>query len=653
MKASERIFGYSLLFAAIALALLSSCSMAAKLTVNNTLWEMDQKNGNTTAQVYEISDGEGREDALHYIERGRDKFHPGQELIDAAKADDSKLKERLKGGFVLFTTLNEESKLFKAATQPLNIQIEKNTLHWGDLTVPITEDLRIMLVGKNPYGDGYCVVFAAGSNRLLVGINSIWASCDRSYGIYQGEKLLKQGDYRKNFAAYRDRIPQAEAVADVNQFFSTLQRVHPDLLAKVDVKAYSKLKQQTLDDIAKNLDSEGKINVQELAYSLYYAAAFFKDGHTSLHWYLRPDESSASGKRFPPFLLGYDNGRFVVTVSSNKNIDGLEVLSINGKPVMEFLSPILDRCSGETLAFKADRFNNQQPFWYCLSNLCGSAQSLALELRDAKGKMSEQVVETVSLADFQKINSEMPASKLLELRRQGAQVHFLDSDRIAYFVYPAFKFSEDEKKKVGDVFKQIKVKSSQDLIIDLRGNSGGNSSMGDFIFSYLYDGKFTGFSKIRVKWSRDVLSTVAKDWGIPADYENLLVTNTGKEESVPKPNAFFSGRAFLLTDNGTFSSAADFTAMFRDYNVGRILGYETGGLPNCFGDVYSFELDNSAIPCGVSWKQFFGPKPRPGDDEHGVIPDVAMNDKLLKTYQKEEDPVLAFTLDHIKKARGK
>lgn len=464
------------------------------------------------------------------------------------------------------------------------------------------------------------------------------------------------------------RLSQAEAVEDTQQFFSTLQRVHPDLLAKVKVEDYIKLKQQTLDGIAEKLDEDGRIHVNDLAYLLCYAAAFFKDGHTTVVWWrIKPDRSNT---RFPSFLLGYDNGRFVVTTSSHYSIQGLEVVSIDGKPVREFLRPILDRISGETLAGKSHLFARKQAFWYSFSDLYGSAESLTLVLRDGEGKESEHKVGFYRLPE----TLLAWATQLQELRRQGTQVHFLDSDRIAWFIYPGFRNNEDEKKKIENIFQEIKARGSQDLIIDLRDNGGGSSEMGDRIFSYLHEGKLIQVSKTRIKVSSEILSPAyAKtlERFVKADEarkysaylqrkyagrEGMIVDLHGEEEDeedepLRRPNAFFSGGVFLLVDNGSFSSASMFAAAFRDYSVGTILGYETGGVPSHFGEMYPFELENSGILCGVSYKQFLNPKPRPGDDEHGVIPDVPMSDKLLRAYQKEDDPVLAFTLDHIKKTR--
>jgi hypothetical protein len=43
----------------------------------------------------------------------------------------------------------------------------------------------------------------------------------------------------------------------------------------------------------------------------------------------------------------------------------------------------------------------------------------------------------------------------------------------------------------------------------------------------------------------------------------------------------------------------------------------------------SFELKHSGIASGVSRTHFNAPRPRPGDDEHGVLPDVAATDLAL------------------------
>ena len=110
----------------------------------------------------------------------------------------------------------------------------------------------------------------------------------------------------------------------------------------------------------------------------------------------------------------------------------------------------------------------------------------------------------------------------------------------------------------------------------------------------------------------------------------------------------FQGNLFLLTSGRTFSSAADFTAVIKDYQFGTIIGEETGGLRQCFGDVLSFTMPGTGINFGVSFKYFYAPVPEIGDDRHGTVPDIELDNDILADYSHENDPALAFALDYIK-----
>lgn len=148
-----------------------------------------------TAQclVYDLPDDEAHADALDYVKKIHDTFFGKAEMLDVAKLNDAALRE--KGDFVLYTTIG--SKVFNAATQPLNIKIEGGILTWNGVSAPVSE-LRIILVGMNPCGPGKCVIYAAGSNKLLSGINHCFhGSC--SYHIFQGDKLLREGYYNESF----------------------------------------------------------------------------------------------------------------------------------------------------------------------------------------------------------------------------------------------------------------------------------------------------------------------------------------------------------------------------------------------------------------------------------------------------------------------
>ena len=110
----------------------------------------------------------------------------------------------------------------------------------------------------------------------------------------------------------------------------------------------------------------------------------------------------------------------------------------------------------------------------------------------------------------------------------------------------------------------------------------------------------------------------------------------------------FEGRLFLLTGPNTFSSAVLGAAIVKDNRLGTIIGEETGGLRECFGDQRSFLLPNSGLRFGVSYKRFYAPVPRAGDDRSGVVPDVQVSEDVLSPYLGADDPVLAFALAYVK-----
>jgi C-terminal processing protease CtpA/Prc len=239
----------------------------------------------------------------------------------------------------------------------------------------------------------------------------------------------------------------------------------------------------------------------------------------------------------------------------------------------------------------------------------------------------------------------------------------LADGKVARLVYPAFQSNDAEKKAIDEAFQTILTSGAQELIIDIRGNGGGRSEMGDRIFGYLRQNVDQGTTRARV--SRELFADWSKEMNLPPGTEAMVAPLMGTivssedpiakafESMQPKPPARaqrFSGRLWLLVDNGTFSAACMFTGAFRDYSMGKIIGYETGEPAIGYGNFLQFSLKNSNIPYVVSSIQFFPPKPRPGDEEHGIVPDIVVNEKLLAPFAKESDPMLAFALSRIRES---
>jgi hypothetical protein len=588
-----------------------------------------------------------------FTARLRDSLHqnlPQAELFDAADPD---LRSKITGPFLLLTMLDPASRLLALAANPLPLKLEGGLLHWDGFSGRARE-LRIRFVGKNPFAAGTIAVFAFGAPEMMQGS----AGGNYSYAIENASGILRKGTYDTDFApTHAGGLSYADALADARELFTTIERVHVDLFARTTENDYRRIKEQTLAALA---GKDGQASMEQFFSLLGYAVASIRDGHTNLFWSVRPIDEVNADRKFPPFLLDSENGRFFVYSAKDKSLVGAELLAINGTPAADFLRPVLNRISGETLAWRAAQFAGEQTFWLWLTNLFGAPGCCKLKIG---GTGNELAVEPIGFREFMQLERRPPRVT------HGPEVRFFDSGRIAHFIYPAFLQTNAEKKRIEDIFRDIRAEKSEHLIIDLRANGGGDSRMGDYIFRYISSQPVDQESHMRARISQEAIDDWKKNGGkIPPMAEPLIATLLGKtldtaeeplksiyrlftsqEQPDPAPEAPFRGKLWLLIDNQTFSSANMFTAAFRDYKLGKILGYESGEPAIACGNPFSFKLPHSGLGYRVSGLEFFPNQPQPGDDVHGILPDIAFDRTLLAPYREQADPGLAFTLDVIRK----
>jgi hypothetical protein len=586
----------------------------------------------------------------------KQKF-PKAEVIDGAATAENELRGKLTKTFALITLLDANAHLLPLVAQPVPLKLEGANLRWGDYTAPL-KDLHVDFVGRNPYGVGYSIVIAAGSFNAISGGDE----GNYSYANRNADGILRCGTYDEEFTPTpRGRLTLADARADEREFFATLERIHASLYARITEQDYRRMKEETLAAVDARAGADGRVSIEDLAYLLRYSAAFIRDAHTEVLNAARPNQEPLDHSQFLPFRFEFENGRYYITGAKDASLVGMELTAVNGAPTVEFFRPALDRIAGEIMTWRGSRLAGSQQFWLWFTNVVGkTAGCCRLALRDAGGAEVSRTVEPINLAEYGRIQvtaaRKMPA-------HNGTQLHFLDGGKVAQFIYPAFQASPGEMKKIDDVFRQIRESKSEDVIVDLRGNGGGEILMGGLIYSYLTPVEVKQFQGGRMKISPEAMQDILGRIFLQRAGEVLTVTDTNAfarelagafalmNAQMPKRDPF-RGRVWLLVDHRTFSAANIFTVAFQEYKVGKVLGYETGQPANICGDpVISFTLKHSGIPYRVSASEGFFTRPTPGAAEHGVLPDVTFDRKLLAPFRGEADPELALTLDYIRKHR--
>ncbi|MCG8700542.1 MAG: S41 family peptidase [Bacteroidales bacterium] len=208
------------------------------------------------------------------------------------------------------------------------------------------------------------------------------------------------------------------------------------------------------------------------------------------------------------------------------------------------------------------------------------------------------------------------------------------------------------KNRVHKIFQQIQHDSISNLIIDLRDNPGGNSELAEVLISYIYDKPYKSNSQILIKRSEQYHSYLKgyfSWWFRPFlrfikqinDYSNTpigdIYIDTKGGKNVVNRNYRFHGKKYLLINSNTFSTALGFATVFKDYNIGKIVGEPTKSEVNEFGDIYPFDLPNSELWVWCSAKRYIRPSGKM--TVGGLKPDIYIEDK--------NDQILKYVVDSI------
>jgi len=193
-------------------------------------------------------------------------------------------------------------------------------------------------------------------------------------------------------------------------------------------------------------------------------------------------------------------------------------------------------------------------------------------------------------------------------------------------------------------FRVIADNNTANLIIDIRGNSGGRSIVVDSLMNFLTGKPYAQYREINTRISQD-LKTYYKE-KYPEKFEeikdraiNEQFISSGRTMKPLHQKFRYEGKLFLLTDNLTFSAAATFAGLFQKLKLGIIIGEETGGTIGYYGDYWFNTMPESRLEFYISPKQFV--QSGGTDLDKGVFPDFSVPDK--------NGSIMEFTYDLIKK----
>ncbi len=203
---------------------------------------------------------------------------------------------------------------------------------------------------------------------------------------------------------------------------------------------------------------------------------------------------------------------------------------------------------------------------------------------------------------------------------------------------------------VEGMMAEIKDKSIQTLVVDVRNNGGGNSGLCDLLLSHLTDydkmknmGCKVRMSELLLKHQPNLSGMELNDgtkpyFGDVFDYWEIKRDNPEEVASAHRINhdlgKIFKGNVIFISGRGTFSSAGLLLTLARDNNIGTIIGETSGHRPSHYGNVLRFNLPNTDTNATVSCRHITRPNENL-NNEIELVPDIVLN---LSDYTMEKDP---------------
>ena len=350
---------------------------------------------------------------------------------------------------------------------------------------------------------------------------------------------------------------------------------------------------------------------------------------------------------------------------------GDRIMAIDGKPMSGLLSELkafvkADGSNDAKRLFDLQVFgvDNFEAFDIYLPLVLNLEQEIELEL------------EAFETREKKKVTLELTTRKDRFARLQkkyGKQIESYDdywnfkmlSEQVAYLqlgTFVTWKMKLNWKKFLEDAFAQLSDAQVPNLIIDIRGNEGGNADVQEDLYKRLRwknasQGPFQ--QTLRTNFVRESLRPHVETWseknydvrsrtvpladGFYTFSKNGLIAG----EQKARKNAY-QGKVYLLADASNSSGTFFLIHYLKKNGLATIVGETSGGNQQGItgGQIFYLRLPNSKVEVDIPVIGYYPPGPKP---DAGITPDIEVK-RTVKDLVEGTDAVLETVLELISKS---
>ena len=373
--------------------------------------------------------------------------------------------------------------------------------------------------------------------------------------------------------------------ADINFFRKQLTDKHKNPFHNI-----------TKEEFDANVDAliskVGELTNKQVFAEMNKIIASIGDAHTGMNYW--------DGFSYPLEFYCFNDGIYVI--DADKNLEDIlyaKVIKINGMDIDIITGELKTLISYENEYWAMERLPDYLMFPVYMYGLgvIPDEEKTEFEFENLNGEIIKKEIDILAYgekADF--IGTTGKERNVYKFDQQNEDFYwyeYINDDKILYFKYNVCSnMGKVDFKYFNDVmFEFIKNYDIEKFVIDLRHNSGGNSAI-----------------------INPFLSSIQK---LASDNPQMEI--------------------YVITGRQTFSSGVMAVMDIKERVPVVLVGEGTGGSPNSYGEVKSFELPNSKIPVYYSVKYF----KMTNDGADTILPDINIEPEI-HDYINNNDLVMEY-----------
>lgn len=431
--------------------------------------------------------------------------------------------------------------------------------------------------------------------------------------------------------------------ADLSIAQKACRELHPGLY-----RYNTKLQIDSLFEACR-LKFQSSLSYPEAYLAFSELAAGIRCGHTYANFFNQPGFIQQAVFQQPdklPFTFRIIEGRILVEYNASEDQrigKGCEVIAANGAPVQEILSRLarLVPADGGSLAKRMSRlelsgigeYEDFDIFFPMLYPPSGGRYELEMRNLETGEQFSSQVDAISREARAERIRKryglrEPSYDKLWEFALLDSQCAYL---RLGHF--QTWKMSADWKKFLKNVFETLESKNISHLIIDIRGNEGGNDEVILELSRSLASRPISsppmrsltryatlppGLEPYLSSWDNSFKDLSRRARQVESGFYEL---KSAGEQRLPGNRNAYRGKVYLLIGPSNSSATFYMAGIWKENGLAALVGQPTGGSRQGIngGQIAFLRLPHSGIELDIPLIGTFPETPQPAG---GIEPDV-------------------------------